>query len=75
VRRLLSEPVITLRTECYLIPKSETALKKLPQLEDMEQQVKLAIDNCADLFEKVRVIVPDDQVQFAEESESESVEA
>ncbi|PIG90923.1 type I-U CRISPR-associated RAMP protein Csb1/Cas7u [Gloeocapsopsis sp. IPPAS B-1203] len=69
IRRLLSEPV-TLRTECYLIPKSETSMQKLPAFEELEQQLKAAINNCQDLFEKVRVVVPDDQVQFAEEEEA-----
>lgn len=74
VRRLLAEPV-TLRTECYLVPKQETALKELPKLEDLQNQVKTAIQDCSDLFEKVRIVVPDDQVQFAEEEEDEAVEA
>jgi CRISPR-associated protein Csb1 len=74
VRRLLSEP-ITLRTECYLIPQKETALHTLSKLEELEQQIKAAIQDCSDLFEKVRVVVPDDQVQFAEEEEEEAVES
>lgn len=73
VRRLLSEPV-TLRTECYLVPKQETALKELPKLENLEKQARAAIQECSDLFEKVRVVVPDDQVQFAEEEEDGAVE-
>ncbi|GAB4232115.1 MAG: hypothetical protein Kow00121_60270 [Elainellaceae cyanobacterium] len=68
VRRLLSEPV-ALRTECYLMNTTETALKELPALPELEQQVKKAIKACSNLFEKVRVVVPDDQVQFAEEEE------
>jgi CRISPR-associated protein Csb1 len=68
VRRLLSEPV-TLRTECYLMFKSENLLKPLADLKKLEKQVKQAIENCSDLFEKVRVVVPNDQVQFAEEEE------
>jgi CRISPR-associated protein Csb1 len=73
VRRLLSEPV-TLRTECYLMLKSEKPLKPLADLKNLEKQVKQAIENCSDLFEKVRVVVPDDQVQFAEE-EDEAIDA
>jgi CRISPR-associated protein Csb1 len=68
VRRLLSEPV-TLRTECHLMFKSENLLKPLAELQQLEEQVKQAIENCSNLFEKVRVVVPDDQVQFAEEEE------
>jgi CRISPR-associated protein Csb1 len=73
VRRLLSE-TITLRTECYLTPKTETAMRPLPELEPLEAAVKSAIQNCADLdlFEKVRVVVPDDQVEFAEEEAAEA---
>ena len=71
VRRLLSE-TITLRTECYLTPKTETAMRPLPELEPLEAAVKAAIQNCADLFEKVRVVVPDDQVEFAEEEAAEA---
>lgn len=71
VRRILSEPV-TLRTECYLMPVSEDLwkpLKPLADLETLEAQVQAAIVDCSDLFEKVRVVVPNDQVQFAEEEE------
>ncbi|NER84448.1 MAG: type I-U CRISPR-associated protein Cas7 [Leptolyngbya sp. SIO1D8] len=68
VRRLLSEPV-TLRTECYLTPVQETAMRELPGLADLETQVNAAIQDCADLFDKVRVVVPDDQVHFDEVDE------
>jgi len=68
VRRLLSEPV-TLRTECYLTPAKETSLRPMPALAELEQQLQQSIQDCADLFEKVRVTVPDDQIQFAEEDE------
>lgn len=67
--RLLAEP-ITLRTECHLIPKPETFSQPLVDVETLEQQVKQSIQECSDLFEKVRVTVPDDQVQFAEEEEA-----
>lgn len=69
VRRLLSEPV-TLRTECYLTPKKENSLHQIEDLQTLEQKVKQAIQDCSDLFEKVRVVVPDDQVEFAEEEEA-----
>jgi CRISPR-associated protein Csb1 len=69
VRRLLSEPV-TLRTECYLMLTKESTLQSLANLDTLEKQVKQAIQDCSDLFEKVRVVVPDDQVQFAEEEDS-----
>ncbi|MBD1864247.1 MULTISPECIES: type I-U CRISPR-associated RAMP protein Csb1/Cas7u [Trichocoleus] len=71
VRRLLSDAV-TLRTECYLIPKAEKLLKPLAELNTLEQQVKEAIGECSDLFSKVRVVVPNDQVQFAEEEDGTS---
>ena len=69
LRRLLAEPV-TLRTECYLIPNKKSSLQPLPELNTLEEQVKQAIEGCSDLFEKVRVVVPDDQVHFAEEEET-----
>lgn len=71
VSRLLSEPV-TLRTECYLIPQETKSLAELPSLEDLEQQLKTAIASCSGLFEKVRVEVPDDQIQFAEEDDGDT---
>ncbi|MGB3138900.1 MAG: type I-U CRISPR-associated protein Cas7 [Nodosilinea sp.] len=71
IRRLLSE-TITLRTECYLTPKSENAMQTLPEIEPLEAAVKSAIQDCADLFEKVRVVVPDNQVEFAEEELGEA---
>lgn len=67
LRRLLSEPV-TLRTECHLMPQSEEGLEELPDLETLKNELKEAITNCSDLFEKLRITVPDDQVQFAEEA-------
>lgn len=72
-RRLLSE-VVTLRTECYLIPQEISSTAKLPELDELADQVKEHIEVCSDLFEKLRIEVPDDQVQFAEEEE-ETVEA
>lgn len=69
VRRLLSEPV-TLRTECYLMLTKEVSLRSLADLETLEKQVQQAIQDCSNLFEKVRIVVPDDQVHFAEEDES-----
>lgn len=69
LRRLLAEPV-TLRTECYLMPNKESSLQPLPELNTLEEQVKQAIEDCSDLFEKVRVVVPDDQVHFAEEEDT-----
>ena len=71
VSRLLSEPV-TLRTECYLIPQETKSLAELPSLEDLEQQLKTAIASCSGLFEKVRVEVPDEQIQFAEEDDGDT---
>lgn len=71
VRRLLSEP-ITLRSECYLTSPKEEPLHPLAPLEELEQQVKQAIQDCADLFDKVRVTVPDDQIHFAEEEPAEA---
>jgi CRISPR-associated protein Csb1 len=69
VRRLLSEPV-TLRTECYLMLSKESSLRSLADLGALEKQVQQAIQDCSDLFEKVRVVVPDDQVHFSEEEDS-----
>lgn len=69
MRRLLSEPV-TLRTECYLMLTKEVSLRSLADLETLEKQVQQAIQYCSHLFEKVRIVVPDDQVHFAEEDES-----
>lgn len=69
LRRLLSEPV-TLRTECYLMLTKEASLRSLADLETLEKQVQQAIQDCSNLFEKVRIVVPDDQVHFAEEDES-----
>lgn len=69
ILRLLSEPV-ALRTECYLTPTDIKSLKPLPKLDAVETDLKTAIANCSDLFEKVRVEVPDDQVNFAEEPEA-----
>lgn len=71
LRRLLSEPV-TLRTECHLMPQSEKGLEELPDLDTLKNDLTEAIANCSDLFEKVRVTVPDDQVQFAEEEAAEA---
>ncbi len=65
VRRLLNEP-IALRTECYLTLTSESAMRKLPSLENLESAVKEAIQDCADMFEKVRVVVPTSQIEFTE---------
>jgi CRISPR-associated protein Csb1 len=69
VRRLLSEPV-TLRTECYLMPTKESARELLADLETLKRDVQQAIQRCSGSFEKVRVVVPNDQVHFAEEEES-----
>lgn len=69
MRRLLSEPV-TLRTECYLMLTKEASLRSLADLQKLEKQVQQAIQDCSNLFEKVRIVVPDDQVHFAEEDES-----
>jgi CRISPR-associated protein Csb1 len=79
IRRLLSETV-TLRTECYLDPIKMTFSNKqkplrLEDLEDLtkiEAQVKEAIQKCTDLFEKVRVEVPDSQVFFDEPEEEDA---
>ncbi len=68
VRRLLSEPV-TLRTECYLTPIQETSLRPMSTLKELESQVRQSIQDCTALFEKVRVTVPDDQIQFGDEEE------
>lgn len=69
VRRLLSEPV-TLRTECYLTPIQETAMREMPELAKLRTQVREAIQDCSELFEKVRIEVPDDQVHFDEVEET-----
>lgn len=73
VCRLLSETV-TLRTECYLTPVEITCSnkRKLPDLEAVSADVQQAIQDCADLFEKVRVEVPDDQVDFDDAPDSDA---
>lgn len=69
LRRLLSD-AIALRTECYLIPNPE-AIANLPNLETLQLQVKEAIDDCSNLFEKVRIAVPDKQIDFNEEDKED----
>lgn len=73
VSRLLSETV-TLRTECYLTPVEITCSNKqeLPTLDKAAADVKQAIQDCAELFEKVRVEVPDDQVDFDDAPEDDA---
>lgn len=73
VRRLLSEPV-TLRTECYLTLSKESSLESLEDIKTLEKGVKEAIQHCSGSFEKVRVVVPNDQVHFAEAEEEESIQ-
>jgi len=73
VSRLLSETV-TLRTECYLTPVEITCSnkQKLPTLDKAATDIKQAIQDCAELFENVRVEVPDDQVDFDDAPEDDA---